>query len=320
MHIAQNRNRQSSKPPITPTMSSVGGKKRRASSTSASASLGVTAASTVEHGVDILPAIPAASCAVNEEEVNNGAVTESALKKPRLEDGDSKHKESDETANKTEKKDSKSTGKKSSDSKKSSKKATAKKEEEEEYKTMTLSEIRASIAALRGQVPPVPSNLSPDDAKSVTDWATSLQTVIEQLNLYICCVSPATYKWGSDRSGAADQNLAVLSSELGNAQDQIASSVTPRLTNVLAPVVDLVISKVITSKNEETGEEIKRNEFTREQVDPAFLKLCYVILCRNAALIRNVLMTNLIKIDNVIQDYVKATKKDASHDSRGFAY
>ena len=40
----------------------------------------------------------------------------------------------------------------------------------------------------------------------------------------------------------------MLSGELAASQDQISSTVTPRLTNVLAPVVDLVVDRIITTK------------------------------------------------------------------------
>eukprot|EP00566_Odontella_aurita_P018818 CAMPEP_0113531482 /NCGR_PEP_ID=MMETSP0015_2-20120614/3520_1 /TAXON_ID=2838 /ORGANISM="Odontella" /LENGTH=310 /DNA_ID=CAMNT_0000430321 /DNA_START=19 /DNA_END=952 /DNA_ORIENTATION=+ /assembly_acc=CAM_ASM_000160 len=237
------------------------------------------------------------------------------------------------------------------------------------YEPLTLPQIRVKIAALGTKVPSVPpSGLDHTDSPLVRKWAQSLQSVIEEFNLLLCCVSSATYKWGSDRSGAADQNLGVLSSELGNAQDQISSSVTPRLTNVLAPVVDLVIAKTVTTKkmdpaggtshtpspNGSTSEkadeqtdptadsvvtatntaattpsqaqsteievETKVNHFVREQVDPAFLLLCNEILCRNASMLRQVVLANFHKIDRVIGDYEKATKKDAQHDGRGFAY
>ena len=108
--------------------------------------------------------------------------------------------------------------------------------------------------------------------KWVRTWATKMQACLEEFGLHLGLVSSATYKWGTDRSGAADQNLALLGAELGNAQEQISTSITPRLTNVLAPVVDLVIKKTVTRKevDPETGkeEEIKLNTFSRELVDP----------------------------------------------------
>ena len=194
-----------------------------------------------------------------------------------------------------------------------------------DYEALTLPAIQSRIKALCDTIPSVPAEgLDPKDNAAIKAWAAKMQTAIEAFNLHICTVSAATYKWGSDRSGAADQNLALLSSEIANAQDQITSSVNPRLTNVLAPVVDLVIAKSITTTeiDESSGKEqkVKTNVFTREQVDPDFLQLCDEILARNAVMLRAVVLANFIKVERCIGDYVKACEKDRSHDARGFAY
>jgi hypothetical protein len=199
-------------------------------------------------------------------------------------------------------------------------------EPELDFEALTLPVIQSRIKALCRSVPGVPASgqLDPTDGAAIKKWASAMQTAIEAFNLLICTVSAATYKWGSDRSGAADQNLALLSSEIANAQDQITSSVNPRLTNVLAPVVDLVIAKSITTTevDEGSGKEqtVKTNVFTREKVDPDFLKLCDEILARNAGMLRTVVLANFLKVERTIGDYVKACEKDRSHDSRGFSY
>mmetsp|Transcript_23674 Transcript_23674/g.27926 ORF Transcript_23674/g.27926 Transcript_23674/m.27926 type:complete len:263 (+) Transcript_23674:47-835(+) len=189
------------------------------------------------------------------------------------------------------------------------------------FKPLTLVQIRKSIIELSNKVPKIPpGGISPDDKAQVKDWATQMQAVVEEFNLLLCCVAAATYKWGTDRTGAADQNLTLLSSELGNAQDQISSSVTPRLTNVLAPVVDLVTSEIVIKKNEETGEETRTSHFSREEVDPNFLRLCAGILCRNAKMLRIVVLTNFQKIGKCIDDYVKATTNDGQNGRNAFSY
>eukprot|EP00547_Thalassionema_nitzschioides_P013206 CAMPEP_0194259526 /NCGR_PEP_ID=MMETSP0158-20130606/43786_1 /TAXON_ID=33649 /ORGANISM="Thalassionema nitzschioides, Strain L26-B" /LENGTH=223 /DNA_ID=CAMNT_0038999353 /DNA_START=58 /DNA_END=729 /DNA_ORIENTATION=+ len=188
------------------------------------------------------------------------------------------------------------------------------------YESLSMEDIQIRIKELCHRVPRLPeAGLDSEDDTIIKEWATSLQAVIEEFNLLACCVSPATYKWGSERSGAADQNLNVLSAELASSQDQISSTVMPRLTNVLAPVVDLVIEKVITTKDED-GKEIRQNIFTRKQTDPDFVHLCCQILCRNAKLLRQVVLSNFIKIQRCIDDYRQACLKDSQHDSRGFAY
>lgn len=195
-----------------------------------------------------------------------------------------------------------------------------------DYEALTLPAIRSRIKDLCRSVPNVPASgqLDATDSAAIKIWASKMQTAIEAFNLLICTVSAATYKWGSDRSGAADQNLALLSSEIANAQDQITSSVNPRLTNVLAPVVDLVIAKSITTTEVDDGsgkeQTVKTNIFTREKVDLDFLKLCDEILARNAGMLRTVVLANFLKVETTIGDYVKACDKDRSHDSRGFSY
>lgn len=190
----------------------------------------------------------------------------------------------------------------------------------EGFEAMALKDIQNGIRDLCTRIPDVPVDpaLDPTDEKAVTEWATKLQAVIEEFNLLLCCISAATYKWGSERSGAADQHLNILSAELGTSQDQISSAVVPRLNNVLAPVVDLVVDKVVISK--EGGSEVRQNVYTRQHVDPEFMLLCRGILCRNAKLLRQVCMANFHKIYCVISDYLKALESDGENDARGFSY
>mmetsp|Transcript_32943 Transcript_32943/g.38342 ORF Transcript_32943/g.38342 Transcript_32943/m.38342 type:complete len:257 (-) Transcript_32943:213-983(-) len=193
----------------------------------------------------------------------------------------------------------------------------------ESFEPYNLTKIKSSLIKLSHRIPDVPpEGIDPCDKEKVLTWATSMQASIEEFNLLLTCVSAATYKWGTDRTGAADQNLSLLSNELGNAQEQINASVTPRLTNVLAPVVELVTSETSIKKlkDEKTGEEYEKriNSFSREENDPGFIHLCHVILCRNAVMLRHVVLTNLFKVQKCIEDYLKATKKDGSGNRSGF--
>mmetsp|Transcript_8375 Transcript_8375/g.20147 ORF Transcript_8375/g.20147 Transcript_8375/m.20147 type:complete len:226 (+) Transcript_8375:95-772(+) len=191
------------------------------------------------------------------------------------------------------------------------------------FSPFSLDEIRNKVQALATKVPEIPEDtfgLTKGELHQalIKEWAATLQAILEEFNLLVCCVATACYKWGTDRSGAADQHLSLLSGELGSSQDQIASTVTPRLTNILAPVVDLVIEKVVTTKNEK-GEEVKENQFIRKLVDPDFVVLCHRILARNAHMLRQVVLSNFQKILKALKDYLKAQKNDTQH-SRGFTY
>ena len=65
----------------------------------------------------------------------------------------------------------------------------------------------------------------------------------------------ATYRWGVDRSGAATQNLGVLSGELQQCQDVLAAVISARLSNVLCPAVDVVVGEVEIVRGATAGEE-----------------------------------------------------------------
>jgi hypothetical protein len=215
---------------------------------------------------------------------------------------------------------------------------------------LTLKDIHERMKKLATQIPTVPSDgfymegAKPNEAsdvigeppnnlnkKLIKEWASQLQIVLEELGLLLCCVSTATYRWGTDRSGAADQNLSLLNEELNGTQDQIASRITPRLRNVLTPVVDLVVDKTVTTKHKrplENGEgkgseeeevEVKQNVFTRHLEDPDFVHLCYEILARNAPMMRLVVVSNFQKMIKCISDYLAAQKNDSEH-HREFAY
>lgn len=223
--------------------------------------------------------------------------------------------------------------------------------DEDSFKPLTLQDIHDRLKDLAKQIPEIPEEgfyvegacpnatssvigEPPDNLKKalIKSWASRLQVILEELGLLLCCVSTATYRWGTDRSGAADQNLSLLNDELNSTQDQIASRVTPRLRNVLTPVVDLVVEKTITTKsnrpkengaaaenNEEETVEVKQNVFTRHLEDPDFVHLCYEILARNATMMRLVVVTNFQKMQRCIKDYLTAQNNDSQH-HRDFAY
>lgn len=250
----------------------------------------------------------------------------------------------------------KATGKEDANGKPVKKKAAAAKKEgnssieEEEFKALSLEDIHHRIKDLVKQIPEIPEDgfyvegASPNETSPIIgeppgnlkkplikSWASQLQVVLEELGLLLCCVSTATYRWGTDRSGAGDQALNILNEELNSTQDQIASRVTPRLRNVLTPVVDLVVEKTVTKKIKRPQEngaatggddetvEVKENVFTRHLEDPDFVHLCYEILARNAPMMRLVVITNFQKMQRVITDYLAAQNNDSQH-HREFAY
>lgn len=231
----------------------------------------------------------------------------------------------------------------------------SKNEDKNGFSILKLEDIRSKIELLCKRVPVIPegnfiisndnkdgdeigkkNNSEPIINETATrEWAAQLQIVLEEFNLYICCVGTATYKWGTERSGAGDQNLTLLLSEMSSSQEQISTAVTPRLTNLLAPVVDLVLAKTVTYQHEttlSTGDkdstdqdpkpkitEVKENHYTGKLVDPAFLSLCHKILARNAPLLRRVVLSNFHKISTAMKDFLKAQENDMQH-SRSFTY
>jgi hypothetical protein len=96
------------------------------------------------------------------------------------------------------------------------------------------------------------------------------------------------------------------------------SRVTPRLSDVLAPVVSLVTDKTVTTK--EGDKETKQNFFRPALEDPDYVDLCHTILARNAPLLRQVALANFDKLMRCVKDYLSAQHKDSQHDARGFVY
>jgi len=219
------------------------------------------------------------------------------------------------------------------------------------FEVITLQNIKDRLQALCKEIPPTPeSNFVQSDNENTNQtsimtpasalyapnaitynvnrselriWATAVQTVLEEFYILVAGVGPATYVWGTDRSGAAEQHLQLLSSEMVRSQEQLLARVTPRLNDVLAPVVALVTDRTVTKKTkDENGEiiETKQNYFRTVPEDPDFLNASYSALARNAALLRQLILANFDKLLQSIQDYLTAQQKDSQHDSRGFVY
>jgi hypothetical protein len=235
---------------------------------------------------------------------------------------------------------------------------------ESDFSPYSLHDIHDRIQALCRQLPVVPvteflleNDITTDDASSIINptrthsniaarydktavrtWATGVQTVLEEFHLLVACVSPATYVWGTDRSGAADQSLQLLSGELVRSQEQLLSRVAPKLNDVLAPVVTLLNDRTVTTKHivgsngegemlttttatsTNTVVETKQNYFITAPEDPDYVDLCLVILARSAPLLRKVVLANLDKVMRAMEDYLQAKHKDSQHDARGFVY
>jgi hypothetical protein len=102
------------------------------------------------------------------------------------------------------------------------------------------------------------------------------------------------------------------------AQEQLIARVSPRLNDVLAPVVTLVTDKTVTEKVD--GKEVKQNYFITTHEDPDYANLCYTILARNAGSLRQVVIANFDKLLRAVHDFLNAQHKDNQHDSRGFVY
>mmetsp|Transcript_18184 Transcript_18184/g.39257 ORF Transcript_18184/g.39257 Transcript_18184/m.39257 type:complete len:362 (+) Transcript_18184:99-1184(+) len=236
------------------------------------------------------------------------------------------------------------------------------------FQPMSLKDIQLRLKQLLlnlpQTLPPIPSeHYTPSSSNTqfpsshapIKSFASSLQQTIETYNLLLSLVSSSTYKWGVDRSGASQQNLAVMSSELQQCQEVISSVVSGRLSNVLCPAVDILVGEVEVvrevvdgsggemldedqqgskkrklndlndpnnNNNNATTKERRINHHTRPLVDPSYVHLCHVILARNAPLIRHTVATSLHTAQRVIGDYLKAMKKDSGHDmaSKGGYY
>ena len=132
------------------------------------------------------------------------------------------------------------------------------------FQPIALPQIQLRIKLLLDKLPTTlpevpPDYIKPDDNNNhsiqsgdlnsihyppIKSFANLLQTTIEEYNLLLSLVSSATYQWGVDRSGASQQNLTVMNSELQQCQDVIANVISGRLSNVLCPAVDILVGKV----------------------------------------------------------------------------
>ena len=171
--------------------------------------------------------------------------------------------------------------------------------------------VKGSVKSLIPQ-PTVPCTV---DKVALKAWAAATQGIIEEYSFIISNVSVATYKWGTDRSGAADQNLGLLGTELARSQEMVTSRIAPRLNDILCPVVTTLTGKTVTTKQED-GTEIKENYFVHSYEDVDYVQMCFNSLGRNAPHLRHLLLSNWDKVLNALDDYQLAQTKDTDS-SRG---
>jgi len=208
---------------------------------------------------------------------------------------------------------------KGSESKKNKKETT--KPDNDKFQPLTLSIMRSKIQDLSKKIPTIPDGgLKPDEHESVKKFATEIQAITEELSLLLGCVSTATYKWGSDRSGAGKQSVELLMEELQTSLSQIGSACnTAKISDVACPYMDLRLHKTIITKNE-NGQEVRENMFKSVEVDPHGQQLSREILCRNVNNLCLGIQTGFHKICICIDDYIKASKKDSESSRGGYSY
>jgi hypothetical protein len=189
--------------------------------------------------------------------------------------------------------------------------------------TTTTATTTLPVAAA---VVPLPAQPCGFDKVAIRAWAVAMTHVIEEMSYLLPNISIATYQWGTNRSGAADQNLQLLLTEIARSQDQINNKVAPRLNDVLCPVVTLLTDRTVTTKSmtgrslEDGGEiETKQNYFRHAYEDCEYVELCYNSVGRNAIYMRHLLLANLDKMISALNDYETADGKDKDS-SRDFVY
>lgn len=214
----------------------------------------------------------------------------------------------------------------------------------------TLQDIHDKLLQLITKVPSVPdfteekeappndndetlihASLACDYSKpKVRHFCQSLQTILEEYHLLIAAVSAATYQWGTDRSGAADQNLNVLSAELVRSQENINNRVSNRLNEVLYPVSTILTRRTVTTHHDDNqtngnnggggGGEVKTNHFVKVYEDVDYVNLCYNVVGRNADNLRHLLIANIDKCTRAIHDYLKEEQQNESGSNRRNLY
>eukprot|EP00984_Skeletonema_dohrnii_P023536 scaffold12614_cov145-Skeletonema_dohrnii-CCMP3373.AAC.2 len=194
------------------------------------------------------------------------------------------------------------------------------------FQPMSLSQIQLRIKLLLDKLPSAlpqvpPDYINPDETihnnnnqqsslyhPPIKSFASALQTTIEEYNLLLSLVSSATYQWGVDRSGASQQNLSVMNSELQQCQEVITSVVSGRLSNVLCPAVDVLVGRVEVVKggndSEENGSSSKKRKLETSSTAAANNATTDRLLGTTATINRSTTTTNEQRINHYTRPLV----------------
>lgn len=196
-------------------------------------------------------------------------------------------------------------------------------EEEEVFKQYTLQDICNKIKNLSKQVPRSyrAESINPNSVTQVKEWGESIEYLTDEYYLLYHCVLSATYKWGTQRSGAADQNLEILNNGLETANRMINNAVKRDMTqDTLAPRKYKYLSKIVETKDKKRGGRTRTYIYGNDIEEEHIQRYIAKGLSRHAPLQRQVLLSAFDLSCRCINDYLEASKNDEQVHISGFSY
>ena len=194
--------------------------------------------------------------------------------------------------------------------------------EQEVFKQYTLEDICNKIKDLSQRVPRASRAelIDPNSPTQVREWGESIEFLTDEYHLLYHCVLSATYKWGTQRSGAAEQNLDILIQGLETANRMINDAVKRDMTqDTMAPRKHKFLSNIVETEDKATGKITRTYIYGNDIEDEHIQRYIAKGLSRNAPLQRHVLLSAFDLTCRCMNDYIEASKKDNQTDI-SFAY
>jgi len=150
----------------------------------------------------------------------------------------------------------------------------------------------------------------PENDAATKDFCNELRKHVETFQFLTVAILTTSYTWPSKRSGAAEQQLGHLQSEIGNIQDTFNSLISARISNILVPVSELVVDEI--HKEGET----KKYKYRSVVADPEYHLLSMDGVQRNAKWMLYTLQSQWNKLSTVLTDFQTAMLEDSSHQNQ----
>lgn len=155
----------------------------------------------------------------------------------------------------------------------------------------------------------------PYEKEDLIQWALSMRLYLEEFRLLSACIGPATYIWPLGVSESHGYNLSLLAHELIVSQSQLSAQVEPSLDAVLS----LGSIHHARCSSESSGSEArKQGDVSSEGAqasnsDTVGEHLPFLVLAKTAAMIRQIVLSNMDRLMRALRDYQMAQASEV-HD------